>query len=73
MAPGVAFCGEENDPNYNIMKISKDPTKHSIVQRGKVAARQLVEGIAIEEVRGGRHEMHVEPGVGTAGLGQDHI
>jgi DNA-binding FadR family transcriptional regulator len=46
----VAFCGEENDPNYNIMKISKDPMKHSIVQRGKVAARQLVEGIAIEEV-----------------------
>ena len=48
--PGVAFCGEENDPNYNIMKISKGPMKHSIVQRGKVAARQLVEGIAIEEV-----------------------
>ena len=48
--PEVAFCGEENDPNYNIMKISKDPLKRSIVQRGIVAARQLVEGIAIEEV-----------------------
>jgi hypothetical protein len=47
--PGVAFCGEERDPN-NFMKTSKDPVKRSIVQRGKVAARQLVEGIAIEEV-----------------------
>ena len=39
-----------NDSNYNIMKNSRKPIKHSIVQRGKVAARQLVEGIAIEDV-----------------------
>src|ERR1035437_5347923 len=32
------------------MKNVKRPIKHSIVQRGKVAARQLVEGIAIEDV-----------------------
>ena len=39
--------------NHRTMKTSKSsktPIKHSIVQRGKVAARQLVEGIAIEEV-----------------------
>jgi hypothetical protein len=32
------------------MKNAKRPVKHSIVQRGKVAAQQLLEGIAIEEV-----------------------
>jgi hypothetical protein len=39
-----------NDSNYNIMKNSRKPMKRSVVQRGIVAARQLVEGIATEEV-----------------------
>ena len=38
------------DRTMKTSKSSNKPMKHSIVQRGKVAARQLVEGIAIEEV-----------------------
>src|SRR5450759_915358 len=44
---------EENDVTYRTMKTSKSSNKsikHSIVQRGKVAAQQLLEGIAIAEV-----------------------
>ena len=32
------------------MKKSKNLTKHSLVERGRIAARLLVEGVAIEEV-----------------------
>ena len=41
---------KEDDLNHRIMKNSRKPMKRSVVQRGIVAARQLVEGIATEEV-----------------------